>query len=75
MRIEDEYGRTWKVNGGDPAAKLVNGLKRRLPGLDFVVLPWYDLATGSISEPAAYPGDLLSRTRLLDCLDVLKGAA
>lgn len=77
MIVEDEHGRPWKVNGGDPGAKLVNALRRQLPGVDFVVLPWYTLATGLSFDltPERLPPDLLRRTRLLDCLDVLKGTA
>ncbi|KKK48536.1 hypothetical protein LCGC14_3144100, partial [marine sediment metagenome] len=38
MRVEDEYGRQWRVSAGDPANKHVNALKNW--GLGIVVLPW-----------------------------------
>jgi hypothetical protein len=74
VRVEDEWGKPWRVDGGDPAAPLVNKLRRHLPGLDYVVLPWHSLRTGELSEPARSAPDYIAGVRLADCIAVLKGA-
>ncbi len=68
--IYDELGHPWRVTGGDPAARLVGALRRRR--YELIVLPCLTLATGQLTEPAAEPDDVIRRTRLLDCLDVLR---
>lgn len=74
MRIHDEYGTSWVTRGGDPGMRLVNRLKSRLPGLDLIVLPRLSLITGALVDPDVLPDDIIYRTRLLDCVDLLKGS-
>lgn len=72
MPVFDEYGNSWKVKGGDPAARLVNRLLRG--NYRLVVLPLISLASGEISVPETQPADEIHRVRLLDCLQYLNGA-
>lgn len=71
MRIEDEYGRAWRVSAGDPANRYVLALKSR--GLDIVCLSWYTIVTGELSTPDLTPEDVVMATRLTDCFTLLKG--
>ena len=57
--------------GGSPAARPVNMLKRR--GYTLIVLPLRTLASGALAEPVEQPADIVRRTRLAECLEVLKG--
>jgi len=72
LSIRDEYGTGWVVRGGDPGARLINQLKRETEGLDFVVLPRVSLITGSVVAPDLTPEDIITATRLQDCLDLLR---
>ena len=71
VRIEDEEGRAWLVEKGDPAQPLIKLLVDR--GYEYAVLP-ARLLCGIIdsSMPTSEPADLVRRTRLQDCLGVLK---
>lgn len=71
VKVNDEFGAQWKVRGGDPAARLTNKLLRS--GYQTVVLPFLTLATGKVAEPAEWPANIISRTRLADCLLAVKG--
>jgi len=69
MHVEDDLGRPWRVSGGDPASKPVNLLRRH--GYEYVVLPAHTLRTGTLTNVYRTPEDIVSRVRLLDCLEVL----
>lgn len=68
--IQDEFGARWKVKGGDPGSRATNRLKRS--GYEFVVLPLVTLATGRLADPVVWPESIIERTRLADCLAVMK---
>jgi len=68
--IYDEHGHSWRVKGGDPAARLTNKLGRM--NYRLIVLPLVTLATGTVSVPQAEPADPIHRVRLLDCLAALE---
>ena len=70
MKVYDEYGHTFKVQGGDPAARVIAKLTARNYS-NPVVLPLVTLVTGKVVEPAAYPDDIVRSTRLRDCLAAL----
>lgn len=70
-KIADEFGAAWRCRGGDPAARVTNRLVRS--GYQTIVLPFLTLATGKITEPTEWPQDIITRTRLADCLLSLKG--
>lgn len=70
MNIEDEYGNSWRVSGGDPANQPVLQLKARR--FTDVVLPQWTLVTGELVDPARLPPDVLPRVRLRECLRVLR---
>ncbi len=71
MRVEDEWGHSWKVSGGDPGNKLVNRL--RAVGYTYVVLPYESLAWGVVADPAVQLDSMgvVQRIRMLDCLEDL----
>ena len=71
LHIVDEFGSSWRVRGGDPASRLTSKLTRS--GFQTIVLPFVTLATGRATDPAEWPQDIIARTRLADCLAVLKG--
>ncbi len=82
MRIEDEYGATWRVEPGDVATEPVGILRRK--GFTYIVLPRAILC-GILNflpcEPASWrppspadlsPERLVRAYRLYDCMVVLK---
>lgn len=71
MLVEDETGRPWAVEAGDPARKFVNELSAK--GLTWVVLPCYTFMAGVLpgTEPPSAGG--LRTLRLRDCVTYLKG--
>ena len=82
MRVEDEYGTPWSVQPRDPARNLILTLKRM--NFTWVVLPRYTLMRGTTPEPPPPPpldvsiastSGVVSRFRLLDCLEALSGAS
>ena len=70
MKVYDEFGNPWKIRGGDPAARLVNKLKRSR--YELVVLPLTTLAIGHSTHPAITPEDPIRAVRLAECLEALK---
>lgn len=73
MRVEDTEGRVWLVDKGDPAQPLIKLLAAK--GYEWVVLP-ARLLCGILSASKMLdedvPTDLVRRTRLQDCLGVLR---
>ena len=66
--INDQFGNTWLVNGGEPASKAISRLRRKR--YDYIVLPVALLATGSYVEVPVVE-DVTARTRMLDCIEEL----
>ena len=69
MKVFDEFGHTWRVQGGHPAARHVNKLKRSR--YELVVLPLATLATGRPVQPYVQPEDPIRAVRLAECLEVI----
>jgi len=67
--IEDEYGVTWVTKRGDPGHTLVTKLKE----YTYIVLPRLTITTGRLTIPGATVDNVVRRTRLLDCMEVLLG--
>lgn len=72
MIVRDEYGRRWEVGTGAAASPLVNALTRRR--YTTIILPRRTIASGTLYDPTILPESLKARTRLFDCLDLLKEA-
>ena len=66
--INDQFGNTWVVNGGEPASKAISRLRRKR--YSYIVLPVALLATGAYVEVPAIE-EIIPRARMLDCLEEL----
>ena len=80
MQVLDQYGERWRVQGGDPALRLVNGLEKQ--GFGLVVLPRAVLLTGNVKrgtlveDLSALPAtEFVRAVRLNECLTALKGVS
>ena len=71
IQVFDELNNSWRIVGGQPGMKLISKLTKA--NYRLIVLPITSLVSGMVTEPTVWPEDVILRTRMQDCLLLLRG--